>query len=284
MTKNNHPGATALMQVVIYFTLVVLVHAFTGPRHGVLASLGLDQWTFQVADAVIYLVAILLTTAVICRLFNRSSLEALGLPRQRLGLVVSGLTLGTLLIILVFIVSVAMGWVSVTGFVWSQLSVSDVVTNLIGVTALQLAIATNEEVIFRGFILQRLTNSFGFITAALVSSLLFALVHVANPNASPWSALALFVPGLLLAAQYRLTHALWMSIGFHFGWNMTEGLVGFPLSGVSGFSLLNISIHGPAEFIGGEFGPEGALLGVLASVLGFVILYFWPQVMPSKVV
>ncbi len=284
MTQNKRAWLLALAQVPIYFVLIVVVHAFTGPRHGLLASFGLTEWTYRVADAAIYLAAILLTTAIVCRVLNRSSLGSLGLSRQGTSTTLGGLALGASLMVLIFVVSLAMGWVSIVGFAWTAATLGDMTTSLIAFVALQVAIGVNEEVIFRGYVLQRLMDGFGFKAAALLSSLLFAAVHVTNPNASVWSALPLVMPGLLLAAQYRLTRLLWMPIGFHFAWNAAEGLVGFPLSGVSDFSLIKISISGPEQFVGNGFGPEGAWLGVLASLLGFLILYFWSQAKPSKMV
>ncbi len=275
MTQNKHRWLSALAHVVIYFALVVVVHELTGPRHGLLASFGLTDWTDRVADAFIYLVSILLMTAIVCRVLNRISLAAMGLSRGKISTTLGGLLLGASLMLLIFVISLAMGWVSIIGFLWTQSAFGDWATALIAFVALQIAIAVNEEVIFRGYVLQRLAAGFGFLVAAFVSSFLFAVVHVSNPNASMWSALPLMLPGLLLAAQYRATNSLWMPIGFHFAWNVAEGVVGFPLSGVNDFNLIKISMHGPEQFVGNGFGPEGALLGIMASLLGLVIVYVW---------
>ena len=272
----------ALAQVILYFGLIVVVHAVTGPRNGLLASFGFTQWVARIADAAIYLLAILLATALYCALVNRASLDSLGLAAHGMSNIVVGFALGLLLMVCIFMASLGMGWISITGFAWTQTAVGELIASLAALIALQIASAISEELIFRGYILQRLSAGFGFTVAALISSLLFAAVHTTNPNASIWSALPLAFPGLLLAAQYRLIRSLWMPIGFHFAWNVTEGLVGFPLSGVSTFSLINISTQGPAVFIGGGFGPEGGLLGVLACILGLVVLYGWTKVSPMK--
>jgi membrane protease YdiL (CAAX protease family) len=216
---------------------------------------------------------VLLTTAIACRALNKKSLKSLGLDFSardaKFG--VGGLLQGSLLMSFIFFTALAMGWVRVLG-----VQKDDVTSSMLVAFALNAAIAINEEVIFRGYVFQRLAEGFGMTPATLASALLFAVVHTTNPNASLWSVLPLTVPGLLLVAQYRATRSLWMPIGFHLAWNVFEGpIYGFALSGVNGFSLLQISIQGPAEFVGGEFGPEGALLGTFASLLGIGILWLW---------
>jgi membrane protease YdiL (CAAX protease family) len=265
----------SLAQVMVYGAAIVGIRYFTRPGRGLLAGAGRTEWPYQVADSAIYLAAVLLTTAIACRALNKKSLKSLGLDLSvrdaKFG--VGGLVQGTLLMSFIFFTALAMGWVRVLG-----VQKDDVTSNMLVAFALNAAIAINEEVIFRGYIFQRLAAGFGVNPATLVSAILFAAVHTTNPNASLWSVLPLTVPGLLLVTQYRATRSLWMPIGFHLAWNVFEGpIYGFALSGVEGFSLLKISIQGPAEFVGGEFGPEGALLGTLASLIGFGILWLWSR-------
>lgn len=61
-----------------------------------------------------------------------------------------------------------------------------------------------EEVFFRGFMLPVLANKWGFISGALISSLIFALAHGA-----PGIIVPAFLSGLLFAYLYRHTGSLW---------------------------------------------------------------------------
>ena len=275
MTKHNSSRTVALVHVAIYFGSIVVVHSFTGPRNGVLATFyGYRQWPFPLADAAIYLVVILGTTALLARILNHTSLADLGLSARGMRTMLGGIGLGLLLMSLIFVISLLLGWIRIEQISGPDRSLANSLTALSAAVALQIAIAINEEVIFRGYVLQRLASGFGFGVAAIVSSILFALVHVTNPNASIFSALAITVPGLLLAAQWRVTGSLWMPIGFHFAWNVSEGIIfGFPLSGVTGPSLLKTVNQGPDLLLGGLFGPEGGLLGIAASLVGFVVLW-----------
>jgi membrane protease YdiL (CAAX protease family) len=60
----------------------------------------------------------------------------------------------------------------------------------------------------------------------VVSSLVFGLTHLMNPQGTLQGALFIAVEaGILLAAAYMLTRRLWLSIGFHMAWNYTQSAI-----------------------------------------------------------
>jgi hypothetical protein len=70
------------------------------------------------------------------------------------------------------------------------------------------------------------------------------------------------------------TRQLWLSIGLHFSWNFFLGpIFGFPVSGITSFTLLQVEISGPDLFTGGAFGPEAGLVVLPAQALGFLIVW-----------
>jgi membrane protease YdiL (CAAX protease family) len=81
--------------------------------------------------------------------------------------------------------------------------------------------------------------------------------------------------GLFLGLSYILTGDLAIPIGIHIAWNFFEGNVfGFPVSGVdSHLSLIATGQTGPIAWTGGTFGPEGVLVGILAALLGMLLVY-----------
>ena len=134
-----------------------------------------------------------------------------------------------------------------------------------------------EEAIFRGYPFDRLSRALTPAWAALVMSLLFAVVLVAaNPPRSLGMALlneTLF--GLLLAMAYMRTHALWVGWGLHFGYRMVMGvLLGLPITGHDDFgALMDSAIGGPRWLSGSGFGLDAALLTSLAMLVGMAVLY-----------
>ena len=65
----------------------------------------------------------------------------------------------------------------------------------------------------------------------------------------------------------------------HIAWNFFQGNVfGFPVSGTTSVtSFITIQQGGPTLWTGGAFGPEGGLLGILAMLVGSLLIWGWVQ-------
>ena len=117
----------------------------------------------------------------------------------------------------------------------------------------------------------------------IVSSLIFGVAHLLNPNVAVLGIINIFLVGLLFAYMYDKTKSLWMPIGYHITWNYFQGNVfGFPVSGTTPHGLYGIDVSmGNNWLTGGSFGLEGGLLATLMIVLGFVVtnLYTKKRVM-----
>ncbi|GAA1041222.1 type II CAAX endopeptidase family protein [Virgisporangium ochraceum] len=140
------------------------------------------------------------------------------------------------------------------------------------VTALgfMAAAATTEELIFRGVLFRIVEERLGTWGALLLTGLLFGLMHLANPDASLWGALAIAVEaGGMLGAAYVATRRLWLPIGLHFGWNFAEaGIFGTVVSGTGEKEgLLDGTMSGSMLLTGGDFGPEASLAAVVAGLV-----------------
>ena len=75
-----------------------------------------------------------------------------------------------------------------------------------------------EEIFFRGFLYTGLREKYGWIAAALISSGLFAAVHL-QPITMP----SIFLLGLIFAYLYERTESIWPAVIMHFATN-TFGL------------------------------------------------------------
>lgn len=154
------------------------------------------------------------------------------------------------------------------------------VTSIWNAVALSLQSGFVEEVLLRLVVLRLLWRAFGPWPALVLSALLFGLLHLANPNASWFAAIAIAVEaGIMLAAFYILTGRLWVSIGVHAGWNFTQGWVfGAAVSGTNDFAGGPLSLHpvaGTAQWLsGGAFGPEASFAGLLVgTAVGLATLH-----------
>lgn len=136
------------------------------------------------------------------------------------------------------------------------------------------AAALLEELLFRGFPLARLGQAAGRIGAALALSLLFAVVHVRNPQVSALGVVNIGIASLLLSVVFFLRGGLAAAWGLHVGWN--AGLVlgaDAPVSGLA-FRVPAVAYDpGPREWLtGGPFGPEGGLAAT--AVLGLATAWW----------
>ena len=125
-----------------------------------------------------------------------------------------------------------------------------------------------EEIIVRGILFRVVEDGLGTWIALAISAALFGFGHMANPNATLWSSMAIAIEaGLLLGMAYAWTRSLWFCMGLHAAWNFTQGpLLGIPVSGFDLTGLFKSTTQGPALLSGGEFGAEASLLTVLVCV------------------
>ncbi len=153
-------------------------------------------------------------------------------------------------------------------------------------TILILAIsAANEELLFRGYLLQILMMAIGPWPAMVVMSSLFGMGHYLNPSATWVGTLNTFLAGILLCLAYVRTRSLWFPYGIHIGWNLAIGPVfGFPVSGITMRSVWISEGRGPDWLMGGAYGPEGGILGtgVMLSAILTVFLVRSVSISPTQ--
>jgi hypothetical protein len=156
------------------------------------------------------------------------------------------------------------------------------VKTFFGAALIYVLMAAAEEVAFRGYPLQTLLRSHRIIFAAIPGSLLFAAVHLSNPNVPRDVRLAFMfgntaLAGLWLAVAYWRTRTLWLPLGIHWAWNWALGsVVGLPVSGITSLNrapLVRAADAGPEWLTGGAYGIEGGAACTVALVVSTVFVW-----------
>ncbi len=147
---------------------------------------------------------------------------------------------------------------------------------LSGVLFISAALA--EEALFRGYPLQTLTRAGLVAFGVLLTSVLFAAIHLRNPNFETGLAFGnLVLAGVWLAAAYLRTRSLWFPLGVHWAWNWALGsLFGLPVSGITQIAphpLLRGTDLGPAWLTGGSYGIEGGVACTIALLISTVFIW-----------
>jgi membrane protease YdiL (CAAX protease family) len=121
-----------------------------------------------------------------------------------------------------------------------------------------------EEIVSRGVLFRIIEEGLGTWAALLVSAGVFGGLHVWNPNATAWSALAIALEaGLLFGLLYHVTRSLWVCMGAHAAWNVAQGpFYGIPVSGFGQRGLLASHMQGPVWLTGGAFGAEASVVAL----------------------
>ncbi|MBC8299463.1 MAG: CPBP family intramembrane metalloprotease [Flavobacteriaceae bacterium] len=136
-----------------------------------------------------------------------------------------------------------------------------------------VGVSVFEEVIFRGYMLKNLLESFNPYVALFISSIFFSLIHGSNPNVTTLGLCNIFLAGFFLGASYIFTKNLWFPIALHFSWNFFQSMFGFKVSGLDSYSIIEFTIPENNMLNGGEFGFESSFLSIIILIIGTFIIW-----------
>lgn len=134
-----------------------------------------------------------------------------------------------------------------------------------------------EEIVTRGWLLNILSTKYNIGVGLLISSTLFGLMHLTNPNVNYIAVINIILVGLFYGLYVIKTNDLWAVCGMHSAWNFAQGnIFGFKVSGldVSVGSLIDLNLVGSDFVTGGIFGPEAGITATFILLASIGILLF----------
>ena len=211
---------------------------------------------------------------VATKFIDRKPLMSIGLSvKDKANEMLIGLGFALAFIGGLFLVLWLIGAINITGYVGFK-------PGVFIVSIMLFMAAFDEELIFRGYILNNMMDSTSNRWIALAgSSLLFALLHSGNTNVwSTWVPMTeLFAAGFILGISYTFTKNLWFPTFFHFGWNFFQGLFGFEISGfnVDSWKIISHENTGnvPDIVSGGAFGIEGSVITLSCTIICTYLIF-----------
>ena len=132
-----------------------------------------------------------------------------------------------------------------------------------------------EEILTRGWLMNILGARYNINIGLFISSVLFGLLHLFNPNVNIVAILNIILVGYLFGLYVIKTNDLWGACGMHSAWNFAQGnLFGFEVSGlnVSVGSLFDFNLNGNSLISGGVFGPEAGLASTIILIIGIAFI------------
>ena len=258
--------------VLVFIACMQLTRLAYRPLKGALQELGLDGLWLEPVPVVLVLLA---TWA--CTRMRGERLASTGLELNRRWFAEAGwgTLLGTGAMLLVAALMAAFGGVRF------ELDPSRGALVLATGAYVFVCAALMEELLFRGFVFQRLVAGIGAWPAQLILAALFALGHWTNPGMEGMPRLIgsidLALGAVLLGLAWLRTRSLALPIGLHFGWNFVQGQVlGFAVSGYSQAGWFRPLLqHQPEWLSGGAVGPEASVCAVVVDLLTIVLLLCW---------
>jgi len=140
-----------------------------------------------------------------------------------------------------------------------------------------LLVGLNEEYLFRGYALQALWRGAGFWPAAIVTTAIFAGLHMSKPHENAMDIGMIFILGLAICLSVQRTGTLWWAVGWHAAFDFGQFfLIGTHNGGQAPVGhLLAVTFDGPALLNGGELGTEASVFMVPAAIATFIYVIWF---------
>ena len=140
-----------------------------------------------------------------------------------------------------------------------------------------LLVGLNEEYLFRGYALRVLWRGAGFWPAAIITTAIFAGLHLSKPHENAMDIGMIFILGLAICLSVQRTGTLWWAVGWHAAFDFGQFfLIGTHNGGQAPAGhLLTVTFNGPALLNGGELGTEASVFMVPAAIATFIYVIWF---------
>src|SRR5262245_36689 len=264
----------------IFVAAIVLVAQFLAPLAIAFLEVKLlvDRSALSASSLIVGdsldLIAILIVTGLFA-LCEHRRIDSYGLPINEAfgGLFWNGVVAGLAVVAFVAAGMLITGGMRIHGI---ALKGADLIASPLMWLVAMLFVGLTEEYFFRGYALQSLWRGAGFWPAALITTALFAGLHLVKPHENAIDIGTIFALGLIICISVRITGSLWWAVGWHAAFDFGQlFIIGTPNGGrVPQGRLFEVTFSGPAWITGGELGTEASYF-MIPAVLRTLFYVIW---------
>ena len=173
-------GWRLLLQTILLFifgTIIAIAAGFIGFVDEPFTSIWNQILNFLVITGSVY---------VARRWLDKKSFESLGLKLnlQSLSDILAGIGITFVQMGFIYIVMLGLGWLTLEGFAWEFDPINVVITSVLTAIVVFILVGWNEELLSRGYHLQTIASGTNLFWGVIISSAVFGLLHLGNPNAT----------------------------------------------------------------------------------------------------
>lgn len=229
-----------------------IMAAMTGDKF----TLGNLALTFFVAIALFYY----------ARKFQRRNNASLGLTHpQKFTNYMRGMVIGLLMMLVSFLTLLVSGQIEVVNNL-SNVSPLIFIVFIIG----WMVQGFEEELMCRSILMNYFAARRGVVAGIVINSLIFSLLHLANPGFGLLPFISIFLMGVVFSLLFYISDDIFLPAAAHSFWNFAQGnIFGITVSG--GFAMKNTIIRtnlvGNPILTGGSFGVEGGIIVMIVELI-----------------
>ena len=189
-----------------------------------------------------------------------------------------GLLIGSIGMFVLFMIYQKFNWLTISRVENTKLTISTIFIGIISILFTNGFTAITEEIIYRGYLLNAVSEIWNTKTSLFIMALIFSIHHLvvstSNETPLPLFILSIIGPGIMLGWAFIRTNKLWLPIGIHLMWNlMQDDVLNIPGRIVDGNSIaLRTIVSGPKYLIGTEYGIETGLMGLIPLLICFLLI------------
>jgi len=260
--------AIMFTQIIAGIVIIIIAYPFL-PKPISMTGMPSKSVYFLLLFSIVSFLFSLLVTWLFRKFIDKKTVISLGFEfKNRFKEMFLGFFFGTILIVFGFLIL----------YLTKNITISDInfyFYNLLLFIIAFLFVALNEELIFRGYILNNLMSSLNKYFALAISAVIFAIFHGFNPNLTLIGLINIALAGVLLGIFYIHKKNLWFPIMLHLAWNYFQGpILGFEVSGIQiDKTLITQQISGKQLITGGSFGFEGSILVTILMIISITIIH-----------